>query len=193
MNPGRPTGEAAGPGLTAGEVLVASINGVFGVRGEVRLFLHDRQSRTLSEPRRVTIISPAGERRDVGISVRSGAGKRVIAKIEGIETPEDAHDYMDWSVVVPRSALPATAPGEYYVHDLLDLPVFEREAAESDPTLDTPLGKLEDVVAGERDVWVITGDDGAERFLVAGPGEVLEVDLAGGRLVIRRGAAERAE
>ena len=71
------------PELAPDEVLVASINGVFGVRGEVRLFLHDRQSRTLAKPVSVTLISPSGERRTVEISIRSGAGKRVIAKFSG--------------------------------------------------------------------------------------------------------------
>lgn len=173
-------------------MLVASINGVFGVKGEVRLFLHDRQSRTLSAPMKVTMISPAGERRLVGISVRSGAGKRVIAKVEGIESPEDAHNYIGWNIVVPRAALPPTAPGEYYIHDLLDLPVFERDPA--DPgTPDLKVGTLEDVAAGERDVWVIAGDDGQEWFLLASKEAILEVDLDAGRLVILKGAASRAE
>lgn len=185
--PGEPTGVA--PGLQPGEVLVATINGVFGVRGEVRLFLHDRQSRTLSEPSRVTLISPTGERRSAGISVRSGAGKRVIAKIEGLDNPEDAHGYIDWSVAVPRSALPATAPGEYYIHDLLDLPVWERDA----DGVEERLGTLDDVASGERDVWMIAGDDGEAWYLLAAPEDVLAVDLAAGRLVIRKGAAARAE
>lgn len=173
-------------------MLVASINGVFGVKGEVRIFLHDRQSRTLSAPMQVTMISPAGERRRVGISVRSGAGKRVIAKVEGIENPEDAHSYIGWSIVVPRAALPPTAPGEYYIHDLLDLPVFERDPADSGSP-DVKLGKLEDVVPGERDVWVIAGDDGQERFLLASKQAILEVDLDSGRLVVLKGEAIQAE
>lgn len=174
--------------LTPDEVLVATVNGVFGVRGEVRLFLHDRQSRTLSKPSRVTLISPEGERRAVEIAVRSGAGKRVIARISGVETPEVAHTLIGWSVIVPRSALPAPAAGEYYIHDLLDLPVFERG-----PEGDVRVGTLADVVSGERDIWVITGEDGVERYLLASPEAVLDVDVVGGRLVIAPGAAEAAE
>lgn len=175
--------------LAPDEVLVASINGVFGVRGEVRLFLHDRQSRTLSKPVSVTIISPEGERRTVNISVRSGAGKRVIAKIEGIDTPEIAHTYIGWNVIVPRSALPAPAKGEYYIHDLLDLPVFEQEADEEP----VEIGKLDDVVSGERDIWVIALPSGLELYLMASPENVISVDLDAGRLVVRKGAAIAAE
>ncbi len=171
------------------EVLVASINGVFGVRGEVRLFLHDRQSRTLSKPTSVTIISPTGERRTVNISVRSGAGKRVIARIEGIETPEVAHTFIGWNVIVPRSALPAPAKGEYYIHDLLDLPVFE-QTADEEPV---EIGKLEDVVSGDRDIWVIATPGGEELYLMASPENVRDVDLEAGRLVVLKGAALPAE
>jgi 16S rRNA processing protein RimM len=178
--------------LASDEVLVATVNGVFGVRGEVRLFLHDRQSRTLSKPSRVTFMSPEGERRNVEIAIRSGAGKRVIAKIEGIENPEDAHAYIGWSVIVKRSALPPTAPNEYYIHDLLELPVFERHPG-GKPEDDVQIGKLEDVVSGDRDIWVILGESGEERYLMASPESVLEVDLSGGRLVVAAGAAEAAE
>ncbi len=167
------------------EVLVASINGVFGVKGEVRLFLHDRQSRTLSKPVKVTMISPDGERRIVGISVRSGAGKRIIAKIDGIESPEVAHTYIGWNIVVRRESLPPTAPGEFYIHDMLDLPVFEDDGVQ--------LGKLDDVVSGERDVWVVTGLDGGEWYVLSSPENIVSVDLAGGRIVLRKGAAQRAE
>lgn len=174
--------------LSPDEVLVATVNGVFGVRGEVRLFLHDRQSRTLDRPTKVTLIAPEGERRAAEIAVRSGAGKRVIARISGVETPEAAHALIGWSVIVPRSALPVPAPGEYYIHDLLDLPVFERR-----PEGDARIGALADVVTGERDIWVITGEDGEERYLLAAPDTVLEVDLAAGRLIVAPGAAEAAE
>ncbi len=175
--------------LAPDEVLVASINGVFGVRGEVRLFLHDRQSRTLAKPVDVTILSPEGERRTVRIAIRSGAGKRIIAKIDGIDTPEVAHTYIGWNVIVPRSALPAPGKGEYYIHDLLDLPVLEQEDDEEP----TPLGKLDDVVTGDRDIWVIATPADGDMFLMASPENVRLVDIEGGRLVVRKGAAAAAE
>jgi ribosomal 30S subunit maturation factor RimM len=88
--------------------------------------------------------------------------------------------------------MPPTAPNEYYIHDLLELPVFERHPG-GKPEDDVQIGKLEDVVSGDRDIWVILGESGEERYLMASPESVLEVDLSGGRLVVAAGAAEAAE
>lgn len=165
------------------EVLVASVNGVFGVKGEVRLFVHDRQSRTLAKPVEAVLISPEGVRRTVTVTTRSGAGKRIIATISGIESPEVAHGFIGWNIVVPRSVLPPTQKDEYYIHDLLDLPVVEDGVV---------IGKLSDVVNGARDVWVIETPTGEERYVLASAETILSVDLATG-IVIAAGSSALAE
>jgi 16S rRNA processing protein RimM len=161
------------------------VNGVFGVHGEVRVMLHHREGQTLFAARSVTLVSPTGERRTVRVVARPGAGKRVLARIEGITSPEAAATLMGWAIVVDRTELPPAAEGEYYIHDLLDLPVFD-DAGVS-------LGTLADVVAGkERDIWVIQTDAG-EGFVIASPENVVSVDVPGRRLVVAVGALSLGE
>jgi len=161
------------------------VNGVFGVHGEVRLMLHHREGETLFSSRNVTLVSPSGERRAVRVIARPGAGKRVLARLEGVTTPEAAAAFMGWAIVVDRAELPAPADGEYYIHDLLDLPVFDEAGV--------ALGTLADVVTGqERDIWVVQTDSG-EGFVIASPENIVSVDVPGRRLVVAVGALSLGE
>lgn len=161
------------------------MNGVFGVRGEVRLMLHHRESDTLFTERTATLVAPSGERREVRIRARSGAGKRVLARISGVDTPQAAAALMGWAIVVDRVSLPPTAADEYYIHDLLDLPLFDVSG--------NALGTLVHVVNNpQHDIWVVEGDAG-EAFLLATPENVVSVDVPGRRIVIADGALDPGE
>ena len=141
--------------------------------------LHHREGGTLFDAREVALVSPDHVRRTVRIQARTGAGKRVLARIEGIDTPEAAEALRGWHVVVDRATLAPLPDGEYYLHDLLDLPVFDETGAAR--------GTVADVVAGERDVWVIATPAG-EIFVIATPENVLSVDVVGRRVVIAAAA-----
>lgn len=143
--------------------------------------VHDRGSATLSKPREVRLISPAGDVRVARLTVRSGAGKRIIGRIDGVDTPEAAQALMGWRIEVDREALPPTAPGEYYIHDLLGIKVIE-DGQE--------VGTVEDVVTGVRDVWVIATPEG-EGWIVASPEHILGVDLVAGIVRVAPGCIER--
>lgn len=172
-----------GPGAQ-GEVLLGEVVGVFGIRGKVRLHLHHRESRFLHEPRQAILVSQEGERRPVRIQVRPGAGKRIIGRIDGITTPEDAASLHGWQVVVDRSALPAPDEGEYYIHDLLGAQVVDDAGS--------ALGELVDVVAGDRDVWVVATDHG-DAWVLATPENIVDVNLESGTIVLRAGALDLGE
>lgn len=147
--------------------------------------LHHREGQTLFTERVVTLVSPAGERRDVRIRARTGAGKRVLARIEGVDTPEDAAALMGYAIVVDRSTLPPPGKDEYYIHDLLDIPVEDASGR--------ALGTLADVVNGPaHDIWVIDTVDG-EAFVLATPENVVSVDVPNRRIVIADGALDLGE
>lgn len=163
---------------------LGSVVGVFGVRGEVRLHLHNREESVLEEPRNVVLVSPEGAEREATVSVRPGAGKRIIGRVAGVTTPEAAAELVGHTVFIDRALLPEPGEGEFYVADLLGLSV-EDEAG-------TVLGTLEDVVPGERDVWVVATDAG-EAFLVPSADTVLRVDHEAGVIVVRPGALSAGE
>jgi 16S rRNA processing protein RimM len=175
--PDAPAGEA--------EVILGTIAGVFGFRGEVRLILHHREGGTLSEERPVILVGPEGQRREVRLRARAGAGKRVLGRISGVDSEEGARALMDWQVVIRRADMPPPAEGEYYVHDLFDLPVFDETGAER--------GVLADVVPGDLDVWVVAPPEGDDLFLVARKEAIVSVDVAGRRIVVRADALTTGE
>ena len=160
------------------EVRLGRVNGVFGVRGELRLFLHNRETSLFAdEGFDVTLVSPDGERVDGRLRSRSGAGKRVLGRLDGVSTPDDARAYMDWEIVCPEDALPEPGPDEYYHRDLIGMSVHDTAGA--------VVGRLAEVLVGEVvDCWQIQTDDG-DLLIPAVKDVVQSVDVDGKRIVIK--------
>lgn len=136
-----------------GEVSLGYISGVFGVSGEVRLYLHNRESDLLSRPREVLLVLPDGQRSPVRLHTRSGAGGRVLAEIEGVSTPEAAAKLVNAEILIPRAELPRLGPDTWYQADLLGLPVYDASGR--------LIGTLSEIHgAGGTDVWLIQGPAG---------------------------------
>ncbi|MCO4744444.1 MAG: 16S rRNA processing protein RimM [Proteobacteria bacterium] len=113
-----------GTGRLDDEVELGFVSGFFGVRGEVRLHLHNRESTLLAKPHPVVLVSPAGKRHRATLQSRSGAGKRVIGRIGGIQYRDQSEVYKDWRIVVPRADLPDLDEDEFYLSDLEGMPVW---------------------------------------------------------------------
>jgi 16S rRNA processing protein RimM len=107
-----------GRGLTDSEVELGHISGVFGLRGEVRLFLHNQKSQTLARELPVVLVDRDGNRFAARLQARSGAGKRVLGRIPGIDGPEAARELMGLVIGIAKELLPKPAAGEFYVHEL---------------------------------------------------------------------------
>jgi 16S rRNA processing protein RimM len=101
--------------------------------------------------------------------------KGVLAKLAGVETPEEARLATGSEIAVARDELPAPAPGEYYWSDLEGLQALGREGH--------PLGRIEEfratpggtvvVIRGERQHWVPFVKE-----------RIVSVDLDAGRVVL---------
>lgn len=137
------------------------------------------QSETLRAEKPVTLIGPNGERRAATMSVRPGAGRRIIGRIQGVDDEDAARNLHGWAVCIARELLPPVEEGEYYIHDLLGLNVLDEQGVQR--------GTLADVVAGGRDVWVIDTPDG-EVFVLATPENILKVDIAARTVCVRSAA-----
>jgi 16S rRNA processing protein RimM len=87
------------------------------------------------------------------IKVESGRvqGKGILAKLEGINTPEEARLLTGLSIAIPRSQLPSLKDDEYYWSDLVGLTVINKNGE--------LLGKVIYLIeTGSNDVLVIKGD-----------------------------------
>lgn len=156
-------------------VLMGKVVGVFGVRGWLKI-------ESYSQPRdrvfgyRPWLMGRGSALREVSPLELREQGKNVVVHLPGCETVEQARTLAGEEIWVPRSALPAPAPGEYYWADLEGLTVVTLEGV--------VLGRISHMIAtGANDVMVVQGE--RERLLPFTLGHAVQsVDLAEGRVVV---------
>lgn len=107
-----------GQGLVDGEVELGLLMGAFGVRGEVRVWLHHPETEAFDRPRDVVLVAPDGSRHRARLGLRPGAGKRILGRIDGLTDPEAAATLKDWKVVAPLASLGRLDEGEFWVVEL---------------------------------------------------------------------------
>ena len=170
-----PQGRAADP--EAGEeVILGHITGVFGLKGELRVFLHNRESDLLHTPRRVMLEQEGRPRRPAMLQIRPGAGRRIIGRIDGVRTPEAAEALVGARIFFPKAELPDLEEDTYYHHQLIGLPV--RTASGE------LLGHIHEISSTtEIDIWVVHSPDGEEIFIPATEDEIVSVTIGEGIVV----------
>lgn len=155
------------------------VNGIFGVRGEVRLFLHNRDADWLGTTRAVRLRSPDNDWYRVSLATRRGAGKRILGRIDGVNSREEAAAISGWRIVIREAELPAPDSGEFYVRDIVGLPVF---------VADERAGQVRDLhPSGPFDVIEVEHQDGGVSFIPALSEYVVAIDLDGGRVELAPG------
>ena len=155
-------------------VVLGQVGGAFGVQGWVRIQSYTDPPANILDYGRWQ-LGRAGQWREVEVEDGKVTAKGVLAKLSGVETPEDARLATGSQIAVGREELPALAPGEYYWSDLEGLAAFGRDGE--------LLGRIEEfratpgstvvVIRGERQHWV--------PFVME---RILEVDLDAGRVVL---------
>jgi 16S rRNA processing protein RimM len=103
------------------------------------------------------------------------AGSGVAVRLEGVETREAAQALTGAEVWVERAALPPTAPGEYYWHDLIGLDAYSLQGV--------PLGRVAGILElPAHPVLVLEGE--RERLVPLVPERLAGVDFDAGRLTL---------
>ena len=155
-------------------VVVGRFNGSWGVRGWVKVWSDTRPPVAIFDYQ-PWLVGERGESLDIEHWQQSGP--RLLVKLSGIDTPEQAAALGNQVIRIDRSSLPEPEPGEYYWHDLIGLEVVNLQGH--------VYGRVERMQeTGVHDVLDICGGD--ERVLIPFVvGEfVREVDLAGGRITV---------
>lgn len=164
------------------EVELGSVVGVFGFRGEVRLHLYNPDSDLLDKPKPVVLTAPDGRRFVGTLSARPGAGNRIIGRLAGVESEEEARSLRGYRISIAKAALPELEEGEYYVWQLQGARVF-LEGEE--------VGKLVEVQSpGPTDIFVIERLNGRLAFIPALSEFIASVDVQGGRIALMPGALD---
>ena len=137
------------PAGDADLIEIGHIVGVHGVKGQVKVF-------SITSPREnIVKYSPwmlehHGLKTTVKISGNS-QGKNVIARIEGVDDRNQAHEMIGARIFINNSQLPRLQKGDYYWSQLIGLQVIN--------TLDIKLGVVDHILeTGANDVMVVKGD-----------------------------------
>lgn len=100
-----------------------------------------------------------------------------LLRLEGIDDRNAAEKLRGTELYTDTDDLPPLGDDEYYIHELIGLPV-QTEAGE-------PVGVVTDVLRpGANDVYVVAAEDGREHLIPA-VRQFVEVDLANRRMTVR--------
>ena len=135
------------------DVRIGHINGVFGLRGEVRLYLYNPSTELVGQRLELVLVAPDGARQTVTLEIRPGSGRRILGRIQGVGSPEAAAALKDHELVLHEADLPEPELNEWYHRDLVGTPVLT-DTGEA-------LGRLKEIVSGPAvDTWVVRGPRG---------------------------------
>ncbi|MBM0107107.1 16S rRNA processing protein RimM [Steroidobacter sp. S1-65] len=155
-------------------VVLGKIGSPFGVQGWVRITSYTDPLDNILDYDRWHLLR-AGQWEAVEVEDGRMNAKGVLAKLAGIDSPEDARLQVGVEIAVRRSELPPTAPGEYYWSDLEGLEALTpggESLGRVDHFRSTPGGAIA-VVRGAREHWIPLVKD-----------RIVKVDLAAGRIVL---------
>lgn len=155
--------------LEAGKIVTTH-----GIRGEVKIMPYTDYPELLCEFDRLFI----GKNHEEIAIERSRAFKgMVIAKLEGVNTPEDASKLRNTILYMHRDDLELDED-TYFIQDLIGIEVHDADT-------DFVYGKIADVMqTGANDVYVINGAD-REYLIPAIPEVVISTDIDGNIMTIR--------
>jgi 16S rRNA processing protein RimM len=170
------TGTEQGSRVADRVVVLGKIAGTFGVSGWVKVS-------SFTEPLDNLLEYPVWQLRkgtswaSVQVSAGRVTGKGVLAKLEGIDNPEDARLLVGTELGVWRHQLPPTLPGEYYLSDLEGLEVVNASGE--------PLGKIDHFrTTPSATVVVVRRQGQTEQWVPFVKERIVRIDLEAGRVVL---------
>jgi 16S rRNA processing protein RimM len=154
-------------------VVMGRVIAPFGVKGWLKIRPFTEKPDGLLRHPTLWLGRNDSEWREVALHEASVNGEVVVAKLEGIDTPEAAAKWRHWDVAVTRSELPPHEAGEYYWVDLIGLEVMNVQGES--------LGRVDHLMDnGAQSVLVVAGDK--ERLIPFVDQYVQEVDVVGGKI-----------
>ena len=158
-------------------VTIGEISGVYGIKGWVRIhsFTQPRENVLKYSPWQ---LQHRGQTWNVAVLAGRRQGKGVVARIEGIDTRDQAEALKGAQISIAREQLPDLPPGEYYWTDLIGLRVIDTEGRD--------LGQVANLLeTGANDVLIVRGAGRREILIPWIRDRVIrKVDLAAGRIEV---------
>jgi 16S rRNA processing protein RimM len=167
----RPTPDIADL-ITVGEVTRPS-----GVQGAVRVVPVTDFPDHLLTLREVTLVR-GQTGRPARVQRAERAGRFVVMKFAGIDTPEEARALQGATLRIPPEEAYPLPPGQYYIFQIVGLRVRTPDGR--------ILGEVVEVLrTGTHDVYAVRPPEGPVILLPAHSGVIERIDLAAGEIIAR--------
>jgi 16S rRNA processing protein RimM len=161
-------------------ILIGRILGAHGLNGAVKVHPYAESIACFTSPQGLTMVDTAGHGVPCEVLWARPQKKGICLALKDVTTRHQAEALVGCELMIPRSSLPPLEEDTHYWIDLIGMSVFttDREC----------LGRITDVIAtGANDVYVVATPEGypvAEILLPAIASVILEVDVAGGKMVV---------
>ena len=158
-------------------IIVGKINGVYGVKGWVKVFSYTDPREAISQYS-PWYLKQNGVWKAVKIVDSKAQAKSVIAKIEGCDDRDAAMLFSGTEVSIKPEQLNSLDEDTYYWRDLVGLRVRNQEGFD--------FGEVKSLMeTGSNDVLVVKSDDGKETLIPWTIGQVvLQVNIEEGLMVV---------
>ncbi|MBL4903217.1 MAG: 16S rRNA processing protein RimM [Desulfocapsa sp.] len=105
-------------------VLIAKVSKAHGIKGELKLYAFSGQALSITQHRKLFLVSRQGELSPLLEVVRSRPGnKEAIVQFKGVNDRNDAEKLCGFGVLVQKDALPELDSDTFYLHELEGLQV----------------------------------------------------------------------
>jgi 16S rRNA processing protein RimM len=105
------------------KIATGKIRTSHGVKGYVKVMSFSGDFSHFFDLEEVTLVK-GSEEKTLQIETMREAGKDLLVKFQGIDTPEDARKYNGFDIYVERDQASSLNDGSYYLSDLIGCDVF---------------------------------------------------------------------
>ena len=155
---------------------VCQIVNTFGIKGFVKIYPYVDDIKRFGNLKNVYIKSKNKEQK-LEIAEVKYQKNMVLVKFKGIETVEEAEKLRNSYVEIDRKDAIELEEGQYFIADLLGLPVY----------VDTgeKLGILDDIFnSGSSDIYVVKNELGKQYLLPYIDEVIKDIDLENGKIIV---------
>ena len=158
-------------------ILIGQIVAAFGVRGQVKMKAITEQIDHLRRRIRTLYVGPKLQEFTLKGLIEHKPGLMILTLAE-VTTREQAEDLRGQEVAILETQAAPLEEGEYFIHQLYGLDVVSDQGE--------AIGKVREVLeTGANDVLVVTRPGKSDGLIPMIRDVVQELDITGGRLVIR--------
>jgi 16S rRNA processing protein RimM len=155
-------------------LVLGKLRRAHGIRGEIALEVFTRMPELLGVNR---VVYVGDSHLPYKIENTRWKQELLILKFVGIDDRTTASELTNLLIFTHTEQLPVLPDGDYYVHELIGLEVFDTDGRH--------LGILTEILeTGANDVYLVKDAEGGEVLIAAVEEHIVEIDLDAGKMIV---------